>query len=217
MTTKTNSEKMRPDASALGVICRRDFMCKSVLLCSAMGAPTLVNSEVKKTGNKDEKSDVKPVDLASYCGLYCGACDIYQKRIGNSGKELKEVLDAFGFANWANQVPGLEDYETFEKVLTNIMAMFGACPTCYKGGGDPACKIRICAKEKGYKTCAECDSFPCEKLKQLQDSYPNVTENIKKIKEIGLEMWAEKQQEKVDNGFRLSTYLAETKKNKAKE
>jgi hypothetical protein len=59
--------------------------------------------------------EVQPFELAAYCGLYCGAWDIYQKRIGQSGKELEKVLDAYRFNEIATQVAGLEDYETFYK------------------------------------------------------------------------------------------------------
>ncbi len=121
------------------------------------------------------------------------------------------MLDAYGFASWANQMPGLEGYETFDKVLTNIITFFGQCPNCQKGGGNPECQIRICSKEKGYQSCAECDSFPCEKVQVIIDSYPLAKDNILEIRKIGLEKWAQNQQEKVDNGFRYTTVLSKKK------
>jgi hypothetical protein len=190
---------------------RRDFICKSALICGLMNIPLVSNSFANDDNQEKVKSDVKPIELTTYCGLYCGACDIYQKRISISGNELKRVLEAYDFASWASQMPGLEGYETFDKVLTNIITFFGQCPGCQKGGGNPECQIRICSKEKGYQTCAECDSFPCEKVQVIIDGYPLAKDNILEIRKVGLEKWAQKQQEEVDNGFRYSTVLAKKK------
>lgn len=194
-------------------IARRDFICKSALFCCIANIPFAATGFSKKVAQEEKKSDVNPIELAGYCGLYCGACDIYQQRISQSGSELKNVLDAYGFNEIAKQVPGLEDYETFYKVLDNIITIFGQCPGCQKGGGDPQCEVRRCCREKGYKSCAECPSAPCETLKNYVGSYSNWMENFQEIKKIGLKQWCKKQQEKVNKGFRYSDTL--TKKSKA--
>ena len=201
-------ENDKPHSEKIG---RRDFICKSALICSAMNIPLVSNSFANDDKQKKVKTEINPNELTTYCGLYCGACDIYQKRIGTSGNELKRLLDIYGFANWANQIPGLEGYETFDKVLTNVIAFFGQCPGCQKGGGNPECPIRICSKEKGYQSCAECDSFPCEKVQGIIDSYPPAKDNILEIRKIGLKKWAENQQKEVDKGLRYSTVLAKKK------
>lgn len=187
---------------------RRDFIRKSAMVCCMANFPFAINGIPKSKGPNTGMSDVKPTDLATYCGLYCGACDIYQKRIGESGKELKKVLDAMKFNEIASQVPGLEDYETFYKILNTIITFFGQCAGCLKGGGDPQCKIRNCCNEKGYQTCAECPSVPCEKLKPLYEGNPQLGDDLQEIKKIGLEKWCQKQQEKVDKGFKYSDILS---------
>jgi hypothetical protein len=187
---------------------RRDFICKSALFCCAANIPFAASGISKNTKQEEKKSDVNPLELAAYCGLYCGACDIYQQRIGKSGNELKRVIDAYNFGDIANQVPGLEEYDSFYKTLNTLITFFGQCPACQKGGGPPQCPIRQCCKEKGYQTCAECSSFPCEKLKPLSEGYPQLHDNLKEIKEIGLEKWCQKQQEMVDKGFRYSDTLS---------
>lgn len=200
-----NNKKENLTAVNIG---RRDFIRKSAMVCCMANFPFAINGIPKGKGPNTRALDVKPVELAAYCGLYCGACDIYQKRIGQSGKELKKVLDAYRFNEIATQVPGLEDYETFYKVLNTIVTFFGQCPGCLKGGGPPQCNIRNCCKEKGYKTCAECSSVPCEKLKPQLDSYPQLGDDLQEIKKAGLEKWCQKQQEKVDKGLRYSDILS---------
>lgn len=200
-----NTKKVKMD---LGRIDRRDFILKSAMVCCMTNIPLKASGfSLSKNDNQTTGPKVNPIELATYCGLYCGACDIYQKRISKSGNELKKILDAMDFNEWAPQVPGLEDYETFYKVLNNIIMYFGQCVTCLKGGGDPQCKVRLCCKEKGYQTCAECPEVPCEKFKQLLEGYPQLVDNLKEIKGIGLEKWCQKQQEKVDKGFRYSEAL----------
>jgi hypothetical protein len=191
-----------------GKIGRRDFICKSAMACCLANIPFAASGFPKKAGQQEKKSDVNPLELSTYCGLYCGACDIYQQRIGKSGNELKSVLDVYHFEQFAKQIPGLEEYDTFYKTLNTLISFFGQCPACQKGGGDPECKIRLCCKEKGYQTCAECPSLPCEKLKPISEGYPGLLENLKEIKEGGLEKWCQKQQAMVDKGFRNSDILS---------
>jgi hypothetical protein len=200
-----NSQKKSSTAARIG---RRNFICQSAALCCMAKFPYAVSRVPKGNSLKIRALDAKPVELAAYCGLYCGACDIYQQRIGQSGQELKRVLDAYSFEEIATQVPGLEDYKTFNGVLTTLITVFGQCLGCPKDGGPPQCEIRNCCREKGYKTCAECSSVPCEKLKPLLDSYPQLRDDLQEIQKSGLEKWSQEQQEKVDKGLRYSDLLS---------
>ena len=201
-----DGKKESPAAASIG---RRDFIRKSAAVCCLAGFP-LADPGIPKGKTPNPRSlNAKPVELTAYCGLYCGACDIYQKRIGQSGEELKKVLDAYRFDEIATQVPGLENYEAFHKILDTLVAIFGQCAGCQKDGGPPQCDIRDCCRKKGYRTCAECSSVPCEKMKPLLDSYPQLGDDLRWIKKSGLEKWSQKQQEKVDKGLRYSDYLAQ--------
>jgi hypothetical protein len=46
------------------------------------------------------------------------------------------------------------------------------CDGCPSGGrvADQQCKARPCAKEKGVESCAACNEFPCDKMRQLMGS-----------------------------------------------
>lgn len=141
-------------------------------------------------------------NLVGYCGLYCGACGIYQGRIKEAVENLRKVIGAYGFnkiapelANWE---PAFQHYTEFEKVLDGFVKIFGDCPGCVAGGGDPNCAIRECCKQKAYTTCAECVEIDtCEKLK----SYVQALEELRKIRSMGVDKWAEEMQRKADAGY----------------
>ncbi len=147
-----------------------------------------------------------PKALVGYCGLYCGACGIYQGAFKERVDQLRDIIKRYGFdkimpelAKWE---PALKHYKEFESVLDGLVKMFGSCPGCLGGGGDPDCKVRGCAKQKGYTTCAECkEALTCEKLKPYSNQ-----EMLERIREIGVANWAEDMSKKVESGF---SYLKE--------
>lgn len=80
------------------------------------------------------------------------------------------------------------------------------CPGCL--GEDffekhPSCSIvTCCVKKNSYETCAECEQFPCEKLKNwdLADSFvthKQSLENLRQIRERGLGAFLQQQQERI--------------------
>lgn len=139
--------------------------------------------------------------LVGYCGLYCGACGIYQGTIKQRVEQLRDIIKRYGFDKFMPELakwePAFKHYKEFESVLDGLVKLFGSCPGCLGGGGDPDCKVRECAKQKGYTTCAECDeAFACEKLKSYLHK-----EALERVREIGVASWAEEMNEKVKSGF----------------
>lgn len=142
-----------------------------------------------------------PTGLVGYCGLYCEACDIYQGAFKERVEQLRDIIKRYGFDKAMPELtkwePSFKHYKEFESVLDGLIKMFGSCPSCLGDGGDPDCKVRQCAKQKGYTTCAECnEAFTCEKLKPYLNK-----ETLERIREIGVASWAEKMHEKVNTGF----------------
>ncbi|MEM4703655.1 MAG: DUF3795 domain-containing protein [Candidatus Bathyarchaeia archaeon] len=153
--------------------------------------------------NKTQKN------LIAYCGLYCGACGLYQGKIKQAVENLRGIMATYGFDKFASELarwePSFRHYPEFEKVMDGILKLFSECPTCEAGGGPPACPIRECCKPKGYTTCVECPEMgTCEKVQQRDW----ITKRLKEIKEKGLENWAEEMREKVEKGY---CYLDERK------
>lgn len=148
--------------------------------------------------NKEKKTNA----LVGYCGLHCGACGIYQGRIKQAVGNLKGVIGAYGFdkmmpelAKWE---PSLQHYAEFEKVMSGLVKLFGECPGCAGGGGDPSCAVRQCAKGKGFVTCVECAEMDgCKTLKR----YSWTKDRLQKIKADGFSKWLCEMQKKVAAGY----------------
>ncbi|UCH32243.1 MAG: DUF3795 domain-containing protein [Candidatus Bathyarchaeota archaeon] len=152
--------------------------------------------------------------LVGYCGLYCGACAIYQQMIRKRGTQLLEVLDAYQLGEIAKEAkewdPNLAHYPQFEDVLQSLMKMFGECPSCLEGGGPPVCVIRGCCKESGFSTCAECDKMPCDKVQPQVQGYRGHLAMLHRIQEIGKDKWAKEMERKVRKGFSYIKVMAKS-------
>jgi hypothetical protein len=142
-------------------------------------------------------------NLIGYCGLHCGACGIYQGKIKDAVENLQKVMGAYGFdkimpelAKWE---PSFQYYSEFEKVMGGLVRLFGECPGCVTGGGNPECAIRECCKQKSYTTCVECAELEsCEKTKQY--GLQTLT-NLRKVKALGVNKWVEEMRKKVAAGY----------------
>ncbi|MFX0211401.1 MAG: DUF3795 domain-containing protein [Candidatus Hodarchaeota archaeon] len=128
--------------------------------------------------NKNKKSKW---DL-SFCGLNCAACEIYLASHGDN--ELHDRLLKF----------------FKENVDSNLNSV--SCEKC-RGMTDKCwtsdCHFRTCAAEQGLTYCFECKDFVCEKLaefgKQAPPHYANILDNLRKMKEIGVDEWIASQRE----------------------
>ncbi len=142
-----------------------------------------------------------PPSLVGYCGLYCDACGIRQGRIRQAVENLRKVIGAYGFDKIAPELakwePAFQHYAEFEKIMDGWVKLFGECPGCVAGGGDPNCTVRQCCKPKGYNTCVECaDMETCEKLQRA-----GTEKTLQEIKTVDLDKWADEMQKKVDAGY----------------
>lgn len=143
-----------------------------------------------------------PKNLMGYCGLYCGACGIYQGKIKQAVENLRKIISYYGFDKITSELakwePAFHHYREFENVMDGLVKIFGECPACIAGGGNPNCAVRECCKQKGYTICADCtDMETCGKLKR----FPWAIEEMKKIKVMGVDKWAEEMQKKVEAGY----------------
>jgi len=99
------------------------------------------------------------------CGYRCDLCPAFKP-------ELTEA-DKIDFCR------ALEQY--YECKLTPDK--IGSCTGCQLSemANDPECPIFPCAQAKGYQTCAECDDFGCDKLKQRMDVVEEMMQKHKNI------------------------------------
>lgn len=100
--------------------------------------------------NQHAFEDVK--DQIGYCGIWCGSCVAGNGTLQELTRRYKEVTEAYGLKDWA---PKDFDYGEFVKGLESIKDM-PLCPGCLKGGGNPDCAMRTCAREKQIDDCSDC-------------------------------------------------------------
>jgi hypothetical protein len=163
--------------------------------------------------------------LIAPCGIYCGACDPFLGRSKELARELYKIINGFNIADVAPIVLGVEQ-ERMKDFLT-ILKQMGeakACPGCLAGGGNPACPIKICSREKGYLICAECDRMPCSGadnnaeaepmsapriLEMITKRYANWNiENLQRIRAKGYRRFIDEMQQKVRKGFLTSDVIS---------
>jgi hypothetical protein len=129
----------------------------------------------------------------TYCGLYCGACDIMRacREGGVTGRAPQ----------WAD-LPA-----RFTGHLPHAEIKCHGCKSDDVFAGCNGCPIRKCARQKGLTgTCADCGKYPCmiwrlfslvAKLRRLDRKLPHwriAPRNLKRMKDAGISRWLEEQQ-----------------------
>jgi len=103
-----------------------------------------------------------------------------------------------GFDDVMQNIPGGGDFWKFLNGMTDS----GICTSCYEGGGNPGCKVRICAREKGIKVCALCESYPCEHFGEMFFTVcPTLRQDNELLRNEGMEAWAKLQDERHAKGY----------------
>lgn len=136
------------------------------------------------------------VNQIGFCGIYCGNCDMGNGSIVNTAKNLEKFAKDYEFEKWYQMIPVGEsekfDFQEFKKGMKWFMK-YSLCPGCQMGGGPPECKVKICAKEKGFEICSECDLMnSCKKINWVEENYSKVRKTLNEIKKKGKEKWIEK-------------------------
>ena len=143
---------------------------------------------------------------ACYCGLYCENCAVKAK-VEPAAKVLHDEMNKLGFEEI---MPFFPDGEKFWSFLKN-MSTEGVCISCKEGSGNPACKVRICAKEKNVEMCALCQSYPCELFNDFFNGYPTLKNDNSILRNKGWNSWEKLQNQRQEDGIGLS-YIKNDKK-----
>lgn len=132
-------------------------------------------------------------DLTTFCGIYCGDCPRFKARFSDLAEELLGELYRVKFAELAI-ILGLAQYPDAASLLGVLVGM--KCETPCRLGGDGCggqpCQVKACTREKGLEGCWQCDGFEqCDKLDFLKPFCGDAPlNNLRKIRELGLEGWA---------------------------
>lgn len=113
----------------------------------------------------------------TYCGLYCGACDVF---IANEKGTLEESA------------------KEWDMKPEDLM-----CHGCKSGTNAVYCRtcdIKKCAESKEVEFCYQCEEYPCTLLVEFRnDEHPHhsvVLKNQEIIKEKGVQKWLEEQEKR---------------------
>lgn len=139
-------------------------------------------------------------DLTAFCGLFCGDCIRYKCKASDLASQLSIELLKINFGDYAKvkraHVKELESYEKMMSALDAICKL--KCDTpCRLGNGGcvQSCEIAKCVRSKCIEGCWDCSDKEfeaCDRFEFLMPFHGDVPRNnIKKIKEYGLDGWAE--------------------------
>ena len=135
-------------------------------------------------------------EYVCYCGLYCENCAVKVK-VEPASKILYDEMKKAGFEEIIHMIP---DGDRFWSFLRG-MAVDGVCVSCKSGSGNPGCKVRLCAKEKGIEVCALCEDYPCELFEKYFEGYPILKHDNAVLREQGMDAWSILQNERRASGF----------------
>lgn len=137
-----------------------------------------------------------PDTFAAYCGLHCENC--YQRaKIGPEAARLLSSMRRLDYERFGHMIP---DFPAFWNFLTNLTES-GGCRGCRGGGGNPYCKIRICAEEKENIMCAACGEYPCGEFADAFRHYPMLQDDNRLLLEKGWEKWSAMQAERCNQNY----------------
>lgn len=131
----------------------------------------------------------------SYCGLYCGACDIMVAyRTGKKSKFAK-----FWSKENLKEFLGVLDYPYSE---SDLELKCHGCKSDTVFINCRPCTIRKCAVEKNLEHCMDCSEYPCSihlEYKKGEKVLPHSTDkqgNLESIRMLGADKWLDEQQKR---------------------
>jgi hypothetical protein len=108
-------------------------------------------------------------EMTAYCGLDCGECKAFKATQANDIQLKKQMAE-----RWSDQ--------SDVKFKPEDIDCLGCKSDVISGWCRKLCKIRPCAAEKKVVTCAHCDEYQCDKLKEFLRNEPVAAENLEKIR-----------------------------------
>jgi hypothetical protein len=107
-------------------------------------------------------------DMIAYCALNCAECKAFKATQAKDYEGKKQLAQ-----KWT-----VEDHVEFSP---EDIDCDGCMSNRISGWCRKICKIRPCAEERKVTTCAHCDDYPCEKLKEFLLKEPVAKKNLEDI------------------------------------
>ena len=145
---------------------------------------------------------IAPCSLLCYTcmGLRNGPIAECAKTLHNLSEGISEFFSAHTPEEKRHEQ--LAFFTEFRNALQNFSGAF--CPGCRNNSAScPAyegCVIPACVQERGIDFCAQCNEFPCPKVKDYFDAhdeliYPVWVNGNKRIREVGIEAYFEEKKD----------------------
>lgn len=131
-------------------------------------------------------------ELVAYCGINCKDCRTRSERRIELAKLFKQSLQELPLELFSKILP---PYRNIKQVMDflEFLPQSGQQTCCTSEKipcGNPSCEIRICAKNKRFRTCAECaDYATCSKLDFLKPHHATLVSDLDLIKEKSLDQY----------------------------
>jgi hypothetical protein len=125
------------------------------------------DNSITEAGAMDRKAFESVKGQIGYCGLWCGSCIVGNGTLRELTVRYRELIKGHGVEEWGLKDQGM-DGDGFMNALIAIENI-AICPGCLKGGGNDACTMRPCAREKKASDCIECrEKATCKNLDPLE-------------------------------------------------
>jgi hypothetical protein len=132
----------------------------------------------------------------SYCGIYCGACDIMMSYKTGHKFRLASFWDEHTVKTFQKKI-GLEYHEnkpfTYKCHGCKSDTLFVNCAVC---------QIRKCAITIGVEHCIDCKKYPCNLIndaRRMESFLPHIKSNhinMLSISKFGINQWLLEQEKK---------------------
>jgi hypothetical protein len=149
---------------------------------------------------------MKPEDLITCCGGYCGTCARWKDYTAfrRSASLLAELVDAHGFRHWLPEAPIDFDYAEFRKGLEFFARddCWLVCRVpCREGTAGPPFCVRECCKDHEVDVCFECAEFPCDRARSDEGLMGKASE----YRALGRSEWFHQKVRAAQEGFEAHT------------
>jgi predicted RNA-binding Zn-ribbon protein involved in translation (DUF1610 family) len=143
----------------------------------------------RQGGNMDK------FDFDSYCGIYCGACDIMMA-CKTGGRYRLAAFWSESLVRTLHRKLGIFDEKRIYEVKCNGCKSGTLFTNC------AVCRIRECAIDRRVEHCIECPDYPCAMIVEgmkMKTLLPHLKENhgnMETVRNTGMEAWLSEQKKR---------------------
>ncbi len=147
-----------------------------------------------ETSTKQKTPRFSDEELVAFCGINCKDCKARSERRLQLAKLFKESLQELPLDLFKQILPPFKNVDQVVEFL-EFFPQLGTqtcCTSIKEPCGNPACEIRVCVKNKGYRTCAECAEYrACSKLDFLKPHHATLLSDLDFIKNNGFNQYVD--------------------------